>query len=66
MVCVVNRIGDEHLVAVVEQREQRRMNTERGPCRDEDLGTGIVGDVILSGQLIGYGLTQHDLPAVVG
>ena len=65
MIRVVDWVGQQHLVAVADERRQRAGQAERGAGGGENLGRRVVCDAVVARQLGGDGLTKAQLAAVV-
>ena len=65
MIRVVDRVRDQDFVLLVQQCQERGVNTECRARRDEDLRRRVVRDAVLPRQLFRDGLTQDDFAAVV-
>ncbi len=65
LIRVVDRVGQQHLVAFVQKGSERRVNAECGPGGDEDFRVGVVREPVVASQLGGDSLAQRLLTAVV-
>ena len=65
VVGVVDRVGQQDLVAVADQRRQRAGQAERGPGRGENFRAGVVGHAVVARELRRHRLAEAQLAAVV-
>jgi hypothetical protein len=63
---VVDRIGQQHFVALAEHGGERAGQTEGGAGGGEDLGARVVRDTVVARHLGRDGLAEPHLAAVVG
>jgi hypothetical protein len=66
VVGVVDRVGQQHFVAVADDRGQRAGQAERGAGRGQDFGARVVRDAVVARQLGRHRFAEPDLAAVVG
>ena len=62
---VVDRVGQQDVVARLDQGGQGGAEAEGGPVGDEDLAVGVVGQAVVAGQPLGHRLAQARLALVV-